>query len=50
MIVDEDESNILLAASIEEKSDWILNLGSAYHLYEDKEIFFTYAACDGRII
>ncbi|GFZ21644.1 hypothetical protein Acr_29g0008060 [Actinidia rufa] len=49
MAVDEDESDVLLAASDDGKSDWILDLGSAYHLCRDREVFSTYAACEGRI-
>ena len=40
-------SDVLLATSTDEKSNWILDLGGAYHLCRDKEIFFAYAACDG---
>ncbi|GFZ06118.1 hypothetical protein Acr_18g0002880 [Actinidia rufa] len=49
MAVDEDESDVLLAASDDGKSDWVLDLGSAYHLCRDREVFSTYAACEGRI-
>ena len=44
-----DDSEILLTISIDEKSDWILDSGSAYHLCRDKNIFFTYAACEGLV-
>ncbi|GFZ21996.1 hypothetical protein Acr_29g0011580 [Actinidia rufa] len=44
-----DESEKLLAASNNEKSDWVLDSGSAYHLCRDREVFSTYAACEGRI-
>ncbi|GFY86964.1 hypothetical protein Acr_05g0006030 [Actinidia rufa] len=44
-----DESEVLLAASDNGKSDWILDSGSAYHLCRDREVFSTYAACEGRI-
>ena len=44
-----DESDVLLAASDDGKSDWILDSGSAYHLCRDREVFSTYAACEGRI-
>ncbi|GFZ10943.1 hypothetical protein Acr_22g0003410 [Actinidia rufa] len=49
MVVDEDEIDVLLAASDDGKSDWILNSGSAYHLCRDREVFSTYAACEGHI-
>ncbi|GFZ18508.1 phytochrome and flowering time regulatory protein [Actinidia rufa] len=48
MAVDESEE-VLLAASDNGKSDWVLDSGSAYHLCRDREVFFTYAACEGRI-
>ncbi|GFZ05667.1 hypothetical protein Acr_17g0012390 [Actinidia rufa] len=44
-----DESEVLLAASDNGKSDWVLVSGSAYHLCRDREVFSTYAACEGRI-
>ncbi|GFY90659.1 hypothetical protein Acr_07g0008560 [Actinidia rufa] len=44
-----DESEVLLAASDDGKSDWVLDSGSAYHLCRDREVFSIYAACDGRI-
>ncbi|GFY85700.1 UDP-glucosyl transferase 89B1 [Actinidia rufa] len=44
-----DESEVLLAASDDGKSDWVLDSGSAYHLCRDREVFSTYAACEGRI-
>ncbi|GFS38384.1 ADP/ATP carrier 2 [Actinidia rufa] len=49
MMADEDEIDVLLAASDNGKSDWVLDSGSAYHLCRDREVFSTYAACDGRI-
>ncbi|GFZ08920.1 hypothetical protein Acr_20g0007280 [Actinidia rufa] len=49
MAVDEDEFDVLLAASEDGKSDWVLDSGSAYHLCRDREVFSTYAACEGRI-
>ncbi|GFZ06206.1 hypothetical protein Acr_18g0003760 [Actinidia rufa] len=49
MAMDEDEIDVLLAASDDGKSDWVLDSGSAYHLCRDREVFFTYAACEGRI-
>ncbi|GFY87450.1 hypothetical protein Acr_05g0010890 [Actinidia rufa] len=49
MAVDEDEIDVLLAASDDGKSDWILDLGSVYHLCKDREVFSTYAPCEGRI-
>ena len=44
-----DESDVLLAASDDRKSDWVLDSGSAYHLCRDREVFSTYAACEGRV-
>ncbi|GFZ06882.1 P-loop containing nucleoside triphosphate hydrolases superfamily protein [Actinidia rufa] len=44
-----DESEVLLAASEDGKSDWVLDSGSAYHLCRDRKVFSTYAACEGRI-
>ncbi|GFY95306.1 hypothetical protein Acr_10g0006910 [Actinidia rufa] len=44
-----DESDVLLAVLDNGKSDWVLDSGSAYHLCKDKEVFSTYAACEGRI-
>ncbi|GFZ05774.1 hypothetical protein Acr_17g0013460 [Actinidia rufa] len=48
-MADDDEIEVLLAASEDGKSDWVLDSGSAYHLCRDKEVFSTYAACEGRI-
>ncbi|GFZ04844.1 hypothetical protein Acr_17g0004160 [Actinidia rufa] len=42
-------SYVLLAASKDGKSNWVLDSGSAYHLCRDREVFSTYAACEGRI-
>ncbi|GFY89759.1 hypothetical protein Acr_06g0016990 [Actinidia rufa] len=44
-----DESEVLLAASEDGKLDWVLDSSSAYHLCRDREVFSTYAACEGRI-
>ncbi|GFZ05238.1 chalcone-flavanone isomerase family protein [Actinidia rufa] len=44
-----DESDILLAASDNGKSDWALDSGNAYHLCRDREVFSTHAPCKGRI-
>ena len=49
MIADEDESDVLLAASVDGKSEWVLDSGSAYHLCRDREVFSTYAACEGLV-
>ncbi|GFZ00191.1 hypothetical protein Acr_13g0015900 [Actinidia rufa] len=49
MVVDEDESDVLLAASEDGKSNWVLDSGSAYHLCRDRDVFSTYAACEERI-
>ncbi|GFY93527.1 hypothetical protein Acr_08g0019230 [Actinidia rufa] len=48
-MADENENEVLLAASDDGKSDWVLDSGSAYHLCRDREVFSTYAACEGRI-
>ncbi|GFS32075.1 hypothetical protein Acr_00g0020680 [Actinidia rufa] len=37
MMADEDESDVLLVVSADEKSDWVLDLGSVYHLCRDRE-------------
>ncbi|GFS40723.1 hypothetical protein Acr_00g0070110 [Actinidia rufa] len=42
----EDESDVLLAASADEKSDWVLDSCSTCHLCKDTEVFSTYAACE----
>ncbi|GFS43661.1 hypothetical protein Acr_00g0086260 [Actinidia rufa] len=49
VMADDDEIDVLLAASDNGKSDWVLDSGSAYHLCRDREVFSTYAACEGRI-
>ncbi|GFZ03538.1 hypothetical protein Acr_16g0001620 [Actinidia rufa] len=49
VMADDDEIDVLLAASDDGKSDWVLDSGSAYHLCRDREVFSTYAACEGRI-
>ncbi|GFZ19386.1 hypothetical protein Acr_28g0000910 [Actinidia rufa] len=49
MAVDEDEFDVLLAASDDGKTDWVLDSGSAYHLCRDRDVFSTYEACEGRI-
>ena len=49
IVMDEDESDVLLAAVVEGKSDWILDSRSAYHLCRDREMFYTYAACEGLV-
>ncbi|GFS33873.1 hypothetical protein Acr_00g0031020 [Actinidia rufa] len=49
MAVDENEIDVLLAASDNGKSDWVLDSGSAYHLCRDREVFSTYAACEEHI-
>ncbi|GFY81047.1 hypothetical protein Acr_01g0008560 [Actinidia rufa] len=48
-MADDDEIEVLLEASKDGKSDRVLDSGSAYHLYKDREVFSTYAACEGRI-
>ncbi|GFZ19216.1 hypothetical protein Acr_27g0009550 [Actinidia rufa] len=49
MMADDDEIDVLLAASDNEKSDWVLDSGSAYHLCRDRDVFSTYEACEERI-
>ncbi|GFY97924.1 hypothetical protein Acr_12g0004650 [Actinidia rufa] len=49
VMTNEDKSDILLAALADRKSDWVLDSGSAYYLCRDKEVFSTYAACEGCI-
>ncbi|GFY99130.1 hypothetical protein Acr_13g0005310 [Actinidia rufa] len=41
-----DESDVLLAASADEESDWISDSGIAYHLCRDKEVFSIHVACE----
>ncbi|GFY81482.1 hypothetical protein Acr_01g0012910 [Actinidia rufa] len=48
-VVDEDEIDVLLAESKDGKSNWVLDSGSAYHLCRDREVFSTYAPCEGRV-
>ncbi|GFY86073.1 hypothetical protein Acr_04g0008110 [Actinidia rufa] len=48
-MADEDEIDVLLAALDNEKSDWVLDSGNAYHLCRDREVFSAYAACERRI-
>ncbi|GFS44241.1 hypothetical protein Acr_00g0089350 [Actinidia rufa] len=48
-MTDDDESDVLLTVLKDGKSDWVLNLGRAYHLCRNREVFSTYAACEGRI-
>ena len=45
----EDESDVPLAASADGKSDWILDSKSSYHLCIDREMFSTYATCEGLV-
>ena len=44
-----DESDVLLAASDDGKSDWVLDSGNAYHLCRDREVFSTHVACEGLV-
>ena len=46
----DSDNNTFLVALADEKSDWILDSGSAYHLCRDKEMFFTYTTCDDRLV
>ncbi|GFY95576.1 hypothetical protein Acr_10g0009610 [Actinidia rufa] len=41
-----DESDVLLAASADEESDWISDSGIAYHLCRDRAVFSTHVACE----
>ena len=45
-----DRSHVLIPALADEKLDWIFDSGSAYHLCGDREMFSTYAACDGGLV
>ncbi|GFY95439.1 hypothetical protein Acr_10g0008240 [Actinidia rufa] len=45
----EDKSDVLLTASVDEKLDWVLDSNSAYHLCRDREVFSTYATCEGLV-
>ncbi|GFS37774.1 hypothetical protein Acr_00g0053870 [Actinidia rufa] len=44
-----DESDVLLAASADEESDWIFDSGIAYHLCRDREVFSTHVVCEGLV-
>ncbi|GFZ18365.1 subtilase family protein [Actinidia rufa] len=44
-----DESDVLLAASADEESDWISDSGIVYHLCRDREVFSTHVACEGLV-
>ncbi|GFY92575.1 hypothetical protein Acr_08g0009710 [Actinidia rufa] len=44
-----NESDVLLAASADEESDWISDPGIAYHLCRDREVFSTHVACEGLV-
>ncbi|GFZ21026.1 hypothetical protein Acr_29g0001880 [Actinidia rufa] len=44
-----DESDVLLAASADEESDWISDSGIAYHLCRDREVFSKHVACEGLV-
>ena len=44
------DSEVLLAVSVDEKSDWILDSNRAYQLCGDREMFSTYASCDGGFV
>ncbi|GFZ14593.1 hypothetical protein Acr_24g0007830 [Actinidia rufa] len=49
VMADEDESDVLLAALEDGKSNCVLDLGSAYHLCRDREVFSTYSPYEGRV-
>ena len=40
----ENESDVILAASPDRKSNWVLDSGNTYHLCKGREVFSTYAA------
>ncbi|GFY87503.1 hypothetical protein Acr_05g0011420 [Actinidia rufa] len=44
-----DESDVLLAVSADEESDWISDSGIAYNLCRDREVFSTHVACEGLV-
>ncbi|GFY92213.1 hypothetical protein Acr_08g0006090 [Actinidia rufa] len=44
-----NESDVLLAASADEESDWISDSEIAYHLCRDREVFSTHVACEGLV-
>ncbi|GFZ06723.1 hypothetical protein Acr_18g0008930 [Actinidia rufa] len=44
-----DENDVLLAVSADEESDWISDLGNAYHLCRDRKVFSTDVACEGLV-
>ncbi|GFZ21514.1 hypothetical protein Acr_29g0006760 [Actinidia rufa] len=44
-----DESDVLLAASADEESDWISDSGNTYHLCRDREVFSTHVTCEGLV-
>ncbi|GFZ06497.1 hypothetical protein Acr_18g0006670 [Actinidia rufa] len=54
-MIDQIESQALVSersrerASEDGKSDWVLDSGSVYHLYRNREVFSTYALCEGRV-
>ncbi|GFS31327.1 hypothetical protein Acr_00g0016820 [Actinidia rufa] len=44
-----DESDVLLAVSADEESEWIFDSRIAYHLCRDTEVFSTHVACEGLV-
>ena len=45
------ETTTTIMMTVDEgKSNRILDSGSAYHLYGDKQMFFTYVARDGGLV
>ena len=42
-------TDVLLLASTNGKSDWILDSGSVYHLCRNRVMFSTYATCEGLV-
>ncbi|GFZ13088.1 pentatricopeptide repeat (PPR-like) superfamily protein [Actinidia rufa] len=48
VMADDDEIDVLLAASDDGKSDWVLDSGSAYHLCRDREVLSIIYICSMR--
>ena len=45
-----DQSDVLLATLANGNAYWTLDSRSAYHLYRDREMLFTYTTCDGGLV
>ena len=48
-VMTDSDSDAFLVASADGKSNWTLDLGSAYYLYRDRDMFSTFATCEGFI-